>query len=275
MASSSTHPSSASSVSCFAFVRADRSMRMTGTMRRRDRLATLPPRSPLPPFPAPQRSAAAPRRGAAGAMPQLTIFKTHSHRLRYFPAFQPWGLLHGACALMRFLGARACVWLARVACGVRRAACGRARGAWRVRRARRADGARRCARHAWHRSALPSFRRRRRRYRRAAPRGAQRARPPPPHPHPTRAPTRRCAHTRARTHTHARTHFSQTDFFTLRFRSCAFAGIVVTLSGVCFWVGVWDVLDYAVLPRGWQWRVRPSCGHTRTRHAHAHTQCKP
>jgi hypothetical protein len=38
-------------------------------------------------------------------------------------------------------------------------------------------------------------------------------------------------------------------------------GVVVTLSGVCFWVGVWDVLDYAVLPRGWQWRVRT--------HAHA------
>jgi hypothetical protein len=34
-------------------------------------------------------------------------------------------------------------------------------------------------------------------------------------------------------------------------------GAVVTVSGVLFWVGVWDILDYAVLPRGWQWRVRP------------------
>jgi hypothetical protein len=33
-------------------------------------------------------------------------------------------------------------------------------------------------------------------------------------------------------------------------------GVAVTVSGVLFWVGVWDILDYAVLPRGWQWRVR-------------------
>ena len=33
-------------------------------------------------------------------------------------------------------------------------------------------------------------------------------------------------------------------------------GIAVTVSGVLFWVGVWDILDYAVLPRGWPWRVR-------------------
>ena len=36
----------------------------------------------------------------------------------------------------------------------------------------------------------------------------------------------------------------------------ALHGVVVTLSGVLFWVGVWDILDYAVLPRGWPWRVR-------------------
>ena len=33
-------------------------------------------------------------------------------------------------------------------------------------------------------------------------------------------------------------------------------GVAVTVSGVLFWVGVWDILDYVVLPRGWPWRVR-------------------
>ena len=36
----------------------------------------------------------------------------------------------------------------------------------------------------------------------------------------------------------------------------ALHGVAVTVSGVLFWVGVWDILDYAVLPRGWPWRVR-------------------
>ena len=36
----------------------------------------------------------------------------------------------------------------------------------------------------------------------------------------------------------------------------ALHGVVVTVSGVLLWVGVWDILDYAILPRGWPWRVR-------------------
>lgn len=35
----------------------------------------------------------------------------------------------------------------------------------------------------------------------------------------------------------------------------AFHGALVTLSGVLFWVGVWDILDFAILPRPWWWRV--------------------
>ena len=27
------------------------------------------------------------------------------------------------------------------------------------------------------------------------------------------------------------------------------------MSGVLFWVGVWDILDFAILPRPWWWRL--------------------